>query len=50
MQTIKSQEHSLNNYQEIEGLLNLLNRPDSSNEENKIILLELNYLLNYNLN
>jgi 6-pyruvoyl-tetrahydropterin synthase len=48
IETLKVQEHSLENYEEIEDLLELLNREGSSTEENKIILKEISHLLNVN--
>ena len=47
-ETLKAQEHSIENYEEIEDLLELLNREGSSTEENKIILKEISHLLNVN--
>ena len=48
METLKPQEHSLINYEEVDSLLEILNRPSSSTEENNVILQEINHLLKYN--
>lgn len=48
METLKPQEHSLINYEEVDSLLEILNRPSSSTEENNAILQEINHLLKYN--